>query len=180
MQSVGRSVNLLLDVPPDTTGQIAKGDANVLMQFQAQRDAFLNRNILTPSLAVKASNVRSGNDSLFGPANVLDDNKDTYWAMADSQKTGSIEIHLGATYSIDAFITKEHIALRQRIGGYTIDAMVNNTFKTIVTGTSMGHKRIDKSSLALDTSRIRLRITQANATPLVNSFQVLGVKKTIM
>ncbi|KAI0843938.1 glycoside hydrolase family 29 protein [Daldinia vernicosa] len=178
LQSVGRSVNLLLDVPPDTTGQIPKGDVDILLQFKAQRDAFLDRELLRPGLAVNASSIRDGNATLYGPANVLDGNKDTYWALNDEEKTGWLEVDLGGTYAIDAFIAQEHIALGQRIGGYTIEAVVNGVYKTLVTGTSLGYKRINRLDTAVETSRIRLSVTQANATPLVNSFQVLGTPKS--
>ncbi|KAI1375394.1 carbohydrate-binding module family 32 protein [Hypoxylon crocopeplum] len=175
LQSVGRSVNLLLDVPPDTTGQVPQGDADILLQFKDQRDAFTNRTLLSPGLTVNTSSIRGGNYTLYGPANVLDGKNDTYWSINDNETTGWLEIDLGGVHSIDAFITQEHIALGQRIGGYTIDAIVKGAYMTLVTGTSLGYKRIDRLSSPIDTSRIRLRITQANATPLVNSFQVLGV-----
>lgn len=176
MQSVARSVNLLLDVPPDTSGRIVVEDADILAQFKSQRDAFLKRNILTPDLAVNASSVRAGNSTLYGPANVLDGNSDTYWTLDDGETTGALEIDLGGVYSIDAFVTQEHIALGQRIGGYAIDAVVDGAFTTLVTGTSLGYKRIDKLSAAIQTSRIRLRVTQANAVPLIQSLEVLGVQ----
>ncbi|KAL7620723.1 hypothetical protein AAE478_009721 [Parahypoxylon ruwenzoriense] len=178
LQSVGRSVNLLLDVPPDTTGQIVKGDADILLEFKAQRDSFLNRNVLTSELAVNASNVRGGNYTLYGPSNVLDGNSDTYWAVDDEETTGWLEVDLGGTYTIDAFIVQEHITLGQRIGGYAIDAIVNGTDRALVKGTSLGYKRIDQLSTPIETSRLRLRITQANATPLIQSFQVLGSRKS--
>ncbi|KAI2782561.1 glycoside hydrolase family 29 protein [Daldinia loculata] len=180
LQSVGRSVNLLLDVPPDTTGQLPKGDVDILLQFKAQRDAFLNRELLTPGLAVNASSIRDGNATLYGPANVLDGNKDTCWALNDEEKTGWLEVDLGGIYAVDAFITQEHIALGQRIGGYTIEAAVNGVYETLVTGTSLGYKRIDRLDAAVETSRIRISVTQANATPLVNSFQVLGTQKSFL
>ncbi|KAI1103422.1 carbohydrate-binding module family 32 protein [Jackrogersella minutella] len=178
MQSVGRSVNLLLDVPPDTTGQIVSGDADILLQFKSLRDTFFDREVLTPGLAANASSVRGGNDTLYGPANALDGNIDTYWAVNDNETTGSLEIELNGSYTVDAFITQEHIALGQRIGGYVIDAVVNGTYQTLITGTSLGYKRIDSLNASVETSRIRLSITQANATPLVNSFQVLGAQSS--
>ncbi|KAI8962576.1 glycoside hydrolase family 29 protein [Daldinia sp. FL1419] len=176
-QSVGRSVNLLLDVPPDTTGQIPKGDVDILLQFKAQRDEFLTREILTPELAINASSIHGDNATLYGPGNVLDGNQDTYWALNDGEKTGWLEVDLGDSYTVDAFITQEHIFLGQRIGGYAIDAVVDGVYKTLVTGTSLGYKRIDRLSPAVETSKIRLRITQANDIPLVNGFQVLGTRR---
>ncbi|KAI0169834.1 carbohydrate-binding module family 32 protein [Hypoxylon sp. FL1284] len=175
-QSVGRSVNLLLDVPPDTTGQIVQSDVDILLEFKAQRDAFLSRTLLVPDMPVNASSIRSENSALYGPTNLLDGNSDTYWAMDDGETTGSFEVDLGGTYSVDSFITQEHIALGQRIGGYVIDGVVNGEFKTLVTGTSLGYKRIDRLEAPIETNRLRVRVTQANATPLISSFQALGEK----
>ena len=178
LQSVGRSVNLLLDVPPDTTGRIPQSDVDVLLQFRSKRDAFLDRSVLTPNTTIEASSVRGGDSSTYGPVNVLDGKSETYWAPDEGKTTGSLVVTLGGDYTIDAFITQEHIALGQRIGGYKIDAIVNGTFEALVGGTSMGYKRIDKVASPIVTDQIRLTITQADETPLVNSFQVLGVKKT--
>ncbi|KAI1340202.1 carbohydrate-binding module family 32 protein [Xylariaceae sp. FL0016] len=175
-QSVGRSVSLLLDVPPDTTGQVTDEDVGILLEFKRRRETFLGRNVLTPTLGTNASAVRGGNITRYGPANVLDGREDTYWAMNDNVTTGSLEVDLGGLYVIDAFITQEHIALGQRIGGYAIDVLRNGTFETACTGTSMGYKRIDRLDAVVETSRVRLRVTQANATPMIKNFQVLGQK----
>jgi alpha-L-fucosidase len=174
LQSVGRSVNLLLDVPPDTTGKIVQEDFDALMAFKQLRDDFLNRRLLSAESPVTASNVRGNNLELFGPANVLDANPDTYWTMNDGQTTGAFEIELGGIHDVDGFIVQEHIALGQRIGGYAIDAFINGAYQTVVTGTSLGYQRIDRLPTAVETSRIRFRVTQANAVPLISSFQVLG------
>ncbi|KAF2270471.1 alpha-L-fucosidase 1 [Lojkania enalia] len=176
LKSVGRSVNLLLDVPPDTSGQIPKEDLDVLLKFKAQRDAFFGLRINPSSLIANASSVREGNYKLYGPLNVLDSEGSTYWAMNDNEKTGSLVVTLNSLHTIEAFIVQEHIALGQRIGGYAIDAFVDGAWKTIVTGTSIGYKRIDRPSTKVKTNGVRLRITQANAAPLIHTFQVLGMK----
>ena len=177
MECVGRSANLLLDVPPDTTGQIPKQDLETLLQFKKQRDTFLNRPLLAPGINASASNVREGDGASFGPANVLDGNANTYWAMNDNQTTGFLEIHLDGVHSIDAVILQEHIALGQRIGGYLVDAGVKGAYKRIVNGTSLGYKRIWNLTSAVEADSIRLQILQSNATPLISSVQALGVKK---
>ncbi len=183
LRSAGRGVGLLLDVPPDATGRIPREDADVLLEFRARRDAFLSRGLLQPGrVALSASGVRGGNETLYGPANVLDGDAGTYWTLDDEDDwettaAAELEVDLGAACAVDSFITQEHIALGQRIGGYAIDAVVDGAFQTLVTGTSLGYKRIDRLDAPVETSRIRLRITQANATPLINSFQVLGVRE---
>lgn len=176
LQSVGRSVNLLLDVPPNRTGQLAAEDARILVQFKQQRDAFLDRNVLSPWLAVNASSVRGGDARLYGPRNVLDGKSDTYWTMDDGQTTGALEVDLGSTHTLDAFVTQEYIALGQRVGGYAIDALVNGRWARLVNGTSLGYKRIDRLASPVRTRRLRLSVTQANAVPLIKSFQALGAR----
>ena len=175
LQSVGRSVNLLLDVPPDTNGLIRKEDLESLMQFKSLRDQFMKRELVFPGLNATASSVRGGNRSSFGPENVLDSDDATYWTMNDGETAGSVEIEFGDIQKVDAFIVREHIALGQRIGGYAIDVDVNGAFRSVVTGTSLGYQRIDRLAAPVDTTRIRLRITQADAVPLITSIQVLGV-----
>ncbi|MGD9634805.1 MAG: alpha-L-fucosidase [Pirellulales bacterium] len=175
-QTVGRSINLLLDVPPDTSGKIVQEDVDALMEFKFERDDFLNRELVTPGLATTASSVRGNNSALFGPGKAIDGDANTYWTMNDGQTTGSFEVDLGGVRAIDAFVVQEHIALGQRIGGYAIDAFVNGAFQTVVTGTSLGYKRIDTLGAPVETTRVRFRVTQANAVPLIQDFQVLGVE----
>jgi hypothetical protein len=174
LHSVGRSVNLLLDVPPDPQGKIVLEDVAALNQFRQLRDEFLDRELASGQTIVTASSVRGGNNALFGPANVVDGDAETYWTMNDGQTTGSFELDLGGPRLIDAFVVQEHIALGQRIGGYAIDAWVNGAFQTVVNGTSLGYQRIDALATPVETSRVRFRVTQANAVPLISSFQALG------
>jgi alpha-L-fucosidase len=174
LQSVGRSVNLLLDVPPNPEGRIVEEDVNALMAFKRERDELLIRELVTPELTITASSVRGDNHDLFGPANMIDGDKSTYWTMNDGQTTGSFELDLGGVRDIDAFAVEEHIALGQRIGGYAIDAFVNGAYQQVVTGTSMGYKRIDVLTTPVQTGRVRFRVTQSSAVPLISSFQVFG------
>jgi alpha-L-fucosidase len=174
-QTVGRSVNLLLDVPPDAAGKLVAEDIEALASFKQSLDAFLDRPLVTPELTITASSIRGSNEELFGPANIIDGDDGTYWTMNDGQTTGSFELWLGATRKVDAFIVKEHIALGQRIGGYAIDAWVGGAYQQVVAGTSMGYQRIDALATPVETDRIRIRVTQANAVPLIQSFQVLGL-----
>lgn len=174
METVGRSVALLLDVPPDTRGLIGAEDIDSLLKFKTLRESSLNQELLRPGIHVTASSVRGNNNATYGPSMLLDGNTNTYWAMDDDRRTGSVDIDLGRTCSVTGFIVQEHIALGQRIGGYAFDIMTGGKFNTVVTGTSLGYKRIDKPSTVLRTSRVRFRITQSNAVPLIQSLQVLG------
>jgi len=182
LASVGRSVNLLLDVPPDRTGRLDEADVKGLMEFKRLREQFLNRDIIAglsrAQLNMTASNVRGGDLSSYRAANILDGKSDTYWTMDDGKTTGWVEMDFGGDiYSVDAFIVQEHIALGQRIGGYVIEAIVDGSYRTVVTGTSMGYKRVHTmTSGSIKATKARLRVTQASAVPVIQSFQVLGTR----
>ena len=183
LASVGRSVNLLLDVPPDPSGRLDEADVKGLVEFKRLREGFLNMSLLEGvakelKLNVTASNVRGGDFGAYGPENVLDGNADTYWTMDDGKMTGWLEVDLGGEVgTVDAFIVQEHIALGQRIGGYAVDVMVNGSYKTVVTGTSMGYKRIHAiAGGSAKVTKVRLRVTQANAVPVIQGLRVLGTR----
>ncbi|KAH8842352.1 hypothetical protein MCOR29_011491 [Pyricularia oryzae] len=176
MGSVGRSVNLLLNVGPDNTGRIPQVDVDALMEFKELRDGFFERKLLRPGLGVSASSVRAGDAMQFGPENVLDDRQDTYWTMEDDQTTGSLEVDVGGTITIEAVAIQEHIALGQRVGGYAFDVFSDDAWKEVVSGTSVGYGRIDRLNTTMTGTRLRLRVTQANAVPLIQGIQAFGTR----
>ncbi|TLS25673.1 hypothetical protein PpBr36_07272 [Pyricularia pennisetigena] len=176
MASVGRSVNLLLNVGPDNTGRIPQADVDALMQFKGLRDGFLGKKLLRPELGVSASSVRAGNNAQFGPGNVLDENRDTYWTMEDGQTTGSVEVDMGGTATIEAVAVQEHIPLGQRVGGYAFEVLADGAWKEVVSGTSVGYGRIDRLNTTVTGTRLRLRVTQANAVPLIQGIQAFGTR----
>lgn len=174
LNTVGRSVTLLLDVPPDATGQLAANDVNRLHELKTKLDEFLNRDI-AQGKAAAASNVR-GADAQFAASMAVDGDPNTYWTTDDGTTTGLIEIDLGAEAVIDGFIVQEHIALGQRIGDYDIDVKLGDgAWRRVVDGTSMGYKRIDVLGAPVAADRVRLRIGQSDAAPLISNFEVLGV-----
>uniref|UniRef100_A0A8H7TPY8 alpha-L-fucosidase n=1 Tax=Bionectria ochroleuca TaxID=29856 RepID=A0A8H7TPY8_BIOOC len=174
LKTVGRSVTLNLDVPPDTRGLIEDEDIASLMEFKDRRESLLGQGILQPGANVTASSVREGDSDAYGPQNLLDGRDDSYWAMDDDETNGWVEIDLGYERPVSGFIVQEHIALGQRVGSYTIEAFVGGEYTIVVNGTSIGYKRIDVLSKTVSTSQIRLSITQSNAVPLLQQFQVLG------
>lgn len=174
MKSHGRSINLLLNVGPDTEGRIPAPDHKALMEFRTAREYLLGKKIISPEMEITASAVRGDDEDRFGPANTIDRGPDSYWTMNDDQMAGSLEVDLGDCFRLDGFIVQEHIALGQRIGGYAWDVLSDSGWNEVVKGVSMGYKRIDRLETSVSGSRVRLRITQANAVPVVQGLQVLG------
>nr|GFD21482.1 alpha-L-fucosidase 1-like [Tanacetum cinerariifolium] len=68
--SVGRNCVLLLNVPPNTTGLISANDIQRLKEFKSALDTIFTKN-LAQTCSVKASSVRGGKGSGFGPESVI-------------------------------------------------------------------------------------------------------------
>lgn len=85
LTSVGRGAVLLLNVPPDRRGLIHENDIRSLKGFRDILDREFKTNLATGAKAT-ASSVR-GKSKMFDAANVIDENKDSYWATDDDIKT---------------------------------------------------------------------------------------------
>ena len=66
--------------------------------------------------------------------------------------------------TINHVVSMENLTDGQRIGAYTIEAEVNGQWKTLVTGQTIGHKRIDQFDPITATS-LRFTVTETIAKP---------------
>lgn len=164
--SVGRNGLLLLNVPPDKTGQIHSIDSLRLMEFRAALDKIFG-NDLSDGAKVKATATRGGR---FSATNILDGDYDSYWATADDETSASLTISLDGEKTFNRIMLQEYIPLGQRIAGFNIEALSSDgLWEKIAEGTTIGYKRIlltDK----ITTSAVRINIEQSNACPLINGF----------
>lgn len=88
--------------------------------------------------------------------------------------TGSgyvLEIDLGKAKSINYAVIEEDIALGQRVRNFELEGFSNGIWSKICEGRSVGNKRIEEFS-TINVSKIRLRITGAIATPVIQDFSV--------
>lgn len=83
----------------------------------------------------------------------------------------SLEVNIGKKQRVGACIIQENISKGERIRGYKIEAEVDGKWKTICTGESVGHKRIEKFE-PVETAKLRLTITNAVALPDIVDFSV--------
>ncbi len=82
-----------------------------------------------------------------------------------------LELDLGKAQSINYVVIEEAIANGQRVRKYQLEGLQNDQWVTISEGQSIGNKRIDEFQ-KVEVSKIRLRITEAIATPMIEKFSV--------
>lgn len=167
--SVGFGGVALINVPPNQDGLIDEASITRLGEFRDWIEGIYARDAARQK-AASASTVR-GEDPSFGADKALDGSYDTYWTTDDNVTTGYLEVDLGQSTDIDGVIIQEYIPLGQRIAAHRIEFLDGSEWREVVSGTTVGYKRIHWAKFKAQ--RVRLVITSARACPLVNSFQVI-------
>jgi alpha-L-fucosidase len=165
--SVGRGACLDLGLAPDRRGRIAEPDVGALREMRRLLDATFTTN-LAAKAKLTASNIRGG-DPRFGPANLLDGNRNTYWATDDSLATPEIVVDLGKPVTFNVVRLREYLPLGQRVDAFALDAWQDGQWREFAHATSIGNQRLVRVS-PLQTDKVRLRITQAAACPALSEF----------
>lgn len=169
LSSVGRGAVLLLNVPPDTTGNLNQKDVQSLLGFRKLLNEKLGKNLAAGAKAT-ASTWRAHTPA-YSAAMLTDNKAETYWATDDHISTGSVEIALGKTQTVQFICLQEYIPLGQRIESFTIEAIIDGQWQKIATGTTVGYKRILQVK-PTQISKLRINITGAKACPLLSNVAV--------
>ncbi len=168
-KSVGRGANLDLGLAPDKRGLLHEKDVSALAEFGQQLSRMFGVN-LAASARFEASNVRGKDLRLFGPAQLVDQDRYSYWATDDNVTTAQLTINLGFARTFKIIRLRENIKLGQRIEAFAVDAWIGTGWKEIATATSIGANRLIRLPENVTTSRVRLRITQSPVCIALSDF----------
>jgi alpha-L-fucosidase len=171
-QSVGRGATLLLNVPPNRDGLLSAEDVASLQGFGAYLRATFTQNLAARAKA-DATHIR-GNDKQFGPAHLLDGRPDTYWATDDNVTSADVTFDLGHPVKFQVIRLKEAIQFGQRIDAFTVERWQSDSWMPVASSTSIGPRRLIRLDAPIIATRLRLRITQASASPAVREFAVFS------
>ncbi len=174
-KSVGRNSALLLNVPPNDQGLIAEPDIQRLKEFRGVLDESFTLN-LAAQKKVLASSERKP-DRKYGAQHVVDENLKSFWTTADDVTTGWLEIDFGKSQYFNVSRVEENISLGQRIEAYRIDIRDGSDWKTIVKGTTIGHKKLDRFE-PVSTDKVRLVIEKSRANPTIREWGLYFAVRT--
>jgi alpha-L-fucosidase len=171
LKSVGRGACLDLGLSPDRRGKLNDHDVQSLRGFgDLLRKTFAVN--LAKGASFKPSNVRANKHRKFGPMNLIDEDRYTYWATDDSVTHPELEITLPQNTRFNLIQLRENIKLGQRIEGLEMDAYIDGGWKTIARATSIGANKIIRLPSSLSTRKIRLRVT---ASPVCIALSHFGL-----
>ncbi len=163
--SVGRGANLLLNIPPDRRGIIHENDVASLREFRRVLEATFARD-LTSGALFSSPHVRAGDAAAYEPANLGDDDSETYWATPDGITAAEVVVTLPERRTIDVVKLREHIRLGQRIESFGVDWWDGEEWVELAKGTTIGPRRIIRTE-RVTTDRLRLRIEECRGDAVV-------------
>ena len=129
-QSVGMNSTLLLNIPPDTRGQLHEVDVERLRQF----GAYLNSTFQNEKLT---------------------DGEDAWKARSGDTK----EFNIQPDESINTILLQEEIQKGQRVEAFIVEGLINDEWVTLAKGTTIGYKRLLKFN-DVSPTRIRVTISE--------------------
>jgi alpha-L-fucosidase len=169
MTSVGRGSTLLLNIPPDDRGLFHENDLLSLAGFKALLDREFRTNLSNDAHASSAH--YRGNALEYGPQNLIDGKKETYWTTDDDSTRGSFEIRFDKPKTIKYIIIQENIALGQRVKSFGIEINVDGSWQEVSTGTTIGYKRIIELK-GIISDKIRVVIKESRACPVISNVEI--------
>ena len=171
-ESVGRGTNLLLNVPPNRQGVIDPADVASLREWTALRNDTFATDLARNATASSAQG--RGGDPRYAPTQVLDNQRDTYWASDDTVLTPELELTFPAPITFNVVRLREYLPLGQRVDAFALDAWLDGRWQEFASAQAIGAQRL-LSSRYITTERIRLRITKAAACPAISEIGIFSM-----
>lgn len=164
--AVGHGGQWMLGVAPDNRGLLPDTDVSRLRELGEALDSRYGHGLLHPEMA-SDPNI----------ANALDNDLDTFWSAPGGSHNAILEVQLPRRVTFDHALTMEWLVEGQQIQKYSIDVWSNGQWKTVVSSSAIGHKKID-SFAPVNAQRVRLRILSSAGDARVREFQLFSLGDT--
>ncbi|RZK50884.1 MAG: alpha-L-fucosidase [Pedobacter sp.] len=169
LKSVGRGAALDLGLAPDTRGLLADADIKSLKEFGAILRQTFSTNLASQA-TIKINSIRGAN---FNSDNLIDADKNTFWASADQHNTAQIELNFPHEITFDLINLQEFIALGQRVDSYKIEVEQHGKWETVASGASIGAKRLIHFNKPYTTKSVKINLK----APVAITIAEIGLHK---
>lgn len=181
-ESVGRGAVLLLNLSPNKTGSVGELQLNRFKEFGENiKKTFEEDLTKEEGVTVSATSVWK-NAKAYSPNNVLDEIPEgeeydnTYWAPAEGETAGSLEIDLGGHKVFDVVSIEEYIQKGQTISSFSVEYKdINGDWQNFGSGKTISSKRLCRRT-PVEGTAVRINILSAYSTPMINN---VGVFKAV-
>lgn len=164
-RSVGGNSVFLLNIPPNNEGLFSERDVEVLNKVGKIISKTFSDNLIEGSKII-ASSVFDQNHSAN---NILDGNFNTCWMPKEETSSSYIEFTLPEKRVFNRIVIQEQIQdYSQRISEFNIEAFLENEWKIVSEGTTIGFKKICRFP-TINTDRIKINILDSRLNPTINN-----------
>lgn len=172
-RTVGHGATLLLNLSPNKTGSVGEVQmANFTGLGENIKETFDEDFTKAEGVTASATSVW-GNSKAYSPVNVLDEIPDgelydeTYWAPAEGETTGSLEINLGGLKTFDVVSMEEYIQKGQAISSWSVEYKdIAGRWQEFASGTTISAKRLCRGA-AVQGTAVRINILESYSTPMI-------------
>lgn len=173
-KSIGRNASLLINFPVDKRGLIhEKDEAQILKLADKIKEDFQEN--LALSTSVRANNERGAE---YRVNNILDGNKDTYWAAGEGAKQSPITFEFDQPTWVNRFMVREYFPLGQRIKKFSLEGDTGSGWILIAEGTTIGARRILRFE-DVEVKKMRLNILDSKSEPLIMEVGIYNAPKLV-
>jgi alpha-L-fucosidase len=184
LETVGRNSTFILNFPPNQAGVLPDEDVEVLTSLGEMMEKRLGTDLALNSTVTADYTRTAGTSRTYDASNLVDGDKDTYWATDDAQTTASLTFDLGSTKSLHYVLLQEYIKKGQRVKGFNIQYSTDGSSWTTaaqnIAQTTIGYKRIiplngstsSSYSTAVNARYIKVNITSSKACPLLHTVSI--------
>ena len=134
--SVGGNSSLLLNIPPDKNGLLARADVRILRKFGNRLRKEFPENLVKDCVVSASSQL----DEEHNANNITNENG--YWQCGEGDESPKIEIAFNTPIVADKIVLRENIATGQQIETFDIYADSGKGYKKLCSSTIIGAKRI--------------------------------------
>lgn len=170
MKSVGRNCTLLLNIPPDTTGQFHSTDVARLYAFSDTLDSMFSDDMITDAV-IESSSSRAS----YTADKALDTNWDSYWMADENDPAPVLKLSFEEPVTFNLMSLQEYIPIGQNISKFDISIKNVDDWQVVADETTVGYKRI----LQLDeitTGEIRIRFQEFLSPPGIAEISLFMTK----
>ena len=163
--SVGGNSSLLLNIPPDKNGLLAKADVRRLRKFGDELRKEFPTNLATESVVTASS--QSSDD--HNANNIISENG--CWQCGTGDESPEIEITFNTPIIADKIVLKENIATGQQIESFEVYADNGQGYNKLCSSTVIGAKRICRFKKQIF-NRIKIVITSYRVKATLNKVEL--------
>ncbi len=184
LETVGRNATLILNIPPNKAGVLPDASVNSLVGMGNLITERLTNDFATTA-NIKVTETRtSGATRSYVAENMIDGDKETYWATNDGVVEGTITLTWDEPKTIRYVELMEYIAKGQRVKKFSIETTSDGSTwtprATNITTTTIGYKRIiplngstsNSYGNGYEVKGVRVKITDSRACPLISKLSV--------